>query len=156
MKNNKIHNKLIESILRLTNLINQQESIPRNFGTEIKLYPSEIHTIEAIGANKDMNITSLSKIMGVKKPSMSEILRKLEKKGMVIKNNQKENKKEIIITLTAKGQIAYVAHEKYHKDMYEKIFFRLDSLSPSILEELNIALNEVNNYIDNDMEELND
>ena len=151
MKNKQPHKKLVESILKLTNLINQQESIPRSFNTTKMLYPSEIHTIEAIGIDRNLNITDLSKKLGVKKPSISEIIKKLEKKGMVSKFKTENNKKEVLLSLTEDGESAYWAHANYHKEMYEKIVSRLDRITPEILEELNLTIEEVNNCIERNL-----
>lgn len=61
------------------------ENSPRDFGSGERLYPSEIHTIEAIGKNEGTNLTQLAETMGVIKAVISQIVRKLEMKKYVQK-----------------------------------------------------------------------
>lgn len=105
------------------------ESRPRDFGTGDLLYASEIHTIQAIGKNKECNLTELADKMSISKSGISKFLDKLLKKNLIKKEKGKENKKEVFFTLTEKGYIAFKAHEEFDAQMFATIIEQLDSYS---------------------------
>ena len=145
------HKNIISAVLKLANLINEFDKVPRKFGTDKSLYSSEIHTIAAIGDNSECNVTQLSKILGIKKPSVSEILKKLETKNIIEKNKKPENKKEIYLTLKEQGETAYREHLDFHKKMYSEIANHMDKLSSEMLEEFNLSLSEINLFLENEL-----
>lgn len=87
-----------------------------SFGTGITMFRKEIHTIQAIGKNPEINITSLAEYMGVTKGAVSQIIKKLQRKGLVRKTYAPGNAKEVILELTELGHIGYVNHEKFHAE----------------------------------------
>ena len=89
-----------------------------DFGIEEKLYPSEIHTIEAIGRNKWINVTQLSEALGITKGAVSQMVSKLVKRKLVKKIKIPGSEKETFLKLTPKGRKAFEGHEKFHRDMY--------------------------------------
>ncbi|MBN2298876.1 MAG: MarR family transcriptional regulator [Deltaproteobacteria bacterium] len=109
--------RLIEQFLRINNKFNLFEKTPMNFGIEELLYPSEIHTIDAIGRKRDINVTALAKILGITKGAVSQMISRLGKKGLVIRQKQGGNEKEVVVRLTPKGWKAYDGHERFHQDM---------------------------------------
>ena len=97
----------------------------QNFGVEDKLCRAEIHTIQAIGNNEGINITELSQLFHVTKPTISEKIKKLSKMKLIQKQKNPDNNREIHLVLTPKGKIAYENHEKKHDKMFyffEKYF----------------------------------
>ncbi len=101
----------------VTRLIGRAESVhtPRfDFGTGIRLYRSETHTIEAIGKNPGINVTRLAEKMGVTKGAISQMLTRLARKKLVIRRPMPGNAKEVTAELTDMGRIAFENHEKLH------------------------------------------
>jgi len=105
----------VEKIVRVFNKWNKLERQTRHYGTSIDLHPSEIHTIELIGNNPGLNISQIAKRMGIELPSTSVMIKKLKKKGLVIKYLLEGNKKEKLVTLTPKGKEAFEGHKKFHE-----------------------------------------
>ncbi|MCP4117179.1 MAG: winged helix-turn-helix transcriptional regulator [Desulfobacteraceae bacterium] len=99
---------------RIMNKMKRIEQKPRRFGTDFILYPSEIHTIEAIGRNAGINVTALAALQGVTKGAVSQTLQKLVKKGMVIRMKDEMSDREVLLKLSDTGQVAYHAHEDFH------------------------------------------
>lgn len=91
------------------------EKRTRTYGTKIALHPSEIHTIEVIGQSEDLNITQIASKLGIRLASASEIITKLKKKGLVLKYNMEDNKKEKLVRLTPLGRQAFEGHAKFHQ-----------------------------------------
>jgi DNA-binding MarR family transcriptional regulator len=103
--------------------------MPTKYVPEIILYPSETHTIEAIGKNPELNVTELAVKLGVTKGTISKALRKLQDKKMVEKYKSADNKKEIFLKLTENGKKVFDAHEKYHQNFYCEINQYLERLN---------------------------
>jgi DNA-binding MarR family transcriptional regulator len=82
----------------------------------VAMYRREIHTIQAIGKNPDMNITTLAEYMGVTKGAVSQTIKKLGNKGLVRKTHAPGNAKEVVLELTDLGWIGFRNHEKFHME----------------------------------------
>lgn len=57
----------------------------------------------------------------VTKGAVSQIIKKLEHKGMIIKDTDPRNQSRLALRLTSSGETAYMHHEKLHRK-YEEIF----------------------------------
>ena len=102
---------------RIMNKMKRIEQKPRRFGTDFLLYPSEIHTIEAIGRNAGINVTALAALQGVTKGAVSQIVQKLVKKGMVVRMKDEMSDREVLLKLSDTGKIAYQAHADFHSQI---------------------------------------
>jgi DNA-binding MarR family transcriptional regulator len=115
MKNETTYN-ITNQLINITCKLNELEKIPIDFGTDELLYPSEIHTIDAVGDQFD-TVTAISNKFGITKGAVSQIIIKLNKKGYIQKSRNEAYSKEIILSLTDKGLKAYTAHKKLHEIM---------------------------------------
>ena len=107
-----------EMFHRVMNKMKQIEQKPRHFGTQFLLYPSEIHTIQAIGRNAGINVTALAALQGVTKGAISQIIQKLVKKGMVVRMKDEMSNRGVLLMLSDTGRIAYQAHRDFHSRIY--------------------------------------
>lgn len=106
---------------RVVHKYNQFEEQRRYYGTDILISVSEIHAIDAIGKHDLINLTGLAKLLGITKGSASQMIYKLVDKGLVIKNVAPNSDREIVLSLTDKGQMAYKGHIKMHSESDEKM-----------------------------------
>lgn len=114
-------NKLDEKFHRIMNKMMMIEKTPRTFGTEFLLYPSEIHTIEAIGNNPGVNVTELAKRQGVTKGAVSQLIARLVKKDLVIKMKDMNNDRGVFLKLSKSGEKAFVAHKDFHSKVHSPL-----------------------------------
>jgi DNA-binding MarR family transcriptional regulator len=98
-------------------LARQLETEPRKYGTDIMLTGVEIHLIELIGDNDNPSVTGLARRFGVTKGAVSQRLKKLEQKGLIIKNVDPSNTSRVMVSLTSKGYVAFYAHQHWHETM---------------------------------------
>ena len=123
----------VESLIRRTAKIqykvNANDKKPRTFGTQHKLYQSEIHFIEAIGLDGGYSASELSEKLGITNGAVTQVSDKLLKKKLIRKYKKAENKKTVYITLTKEGVRAYKNHEKFHEGFNKKLTAYLSSLS---------------------------
>ena len=123
----------VESLIRRTAKIqykvNANDKKPRTFGTQHKLYQSEIHFIEAIGLDGGYSASELSEKLGITNGAVTQVADKLLKKKLIEKYKKADNKKTVYFKLTKEGIVAYNNHEKFHAGFNEKLAAYLNSLS---------------------------
>lgn len=106
--------QLCELFLQAINQYSVLEKQTHTYDIEPKIYLAEIHTIVAIGAHENINITDLAKLQGTSKSAVSQAISKLVKKGFIEKKVSPETDNEVILSLTKKGKQVSDMHEKQH------------------------------------------
>lgn len=144
---------LMNMFIRVINRFTLIENSPRDFGSGERLYPSEIHTIEAIGRNQGTNVTQLAEKMAVTKAAISQIVRKLEKKKFVQKYAAQGNRKEVLLRLLKKGQIVFEGHKRYHAVMDSGIMDRINKMTREEFDFFERVLSELEVYTERVLEE---
>ena len=106
---------LIAQFSRVSKLWQQLDSKPRRFGTETDLSGSEIHLIEVVGQNEGLSVTGLAKHLGITKGAVSQMLKRLETKEIIVKKVDPTNISRITVSLSTKGKVAYYSHLQWHE-----------------------------------------
>ncbi|AWI05958.1 MarR family winged helix-turn-helix transcriptional regulator [Clostridium drakei] len=140
----KNRNKISYTFLRIVSKISEFDKKTRYYGTDEPLYEAEIHMIKSIKENEGIHVTGLADMLGVTKGAVSQIIMKLDRKGMIIKDTDPRNQSRLLLRLTSKGEIAYKNHEKLHKK-YEEIF---DDLLENAAEENKTFFRELLNSLE--------
>lgn len=129
---------------KVSNTIQQSNS----FNTDVDIYRSEIHIIQLIGDSSEIYISEISRIIGITKATVSQIVKRLEKKGLVSKHLDTQNNTRQVINLTKKGQIAYQAHAKMHHDKHKLMNNYLDTLDQNQIETIKTFLCHADSMLD--------
>lgn len=138
----------IHLFLSVMNRYIASEKRPCDYGVGCILYRSEIHTIEAIGKHKQINVTELSSYLSVTKSAISQMIDKLIKKEMVDKKVLSKSDTEVALTLTPKGEIVYYKHEKYHRKFYDYVEQMLSTVSESDMAVFFDIMNQFDTFLD--------
>ena len=109
---------LIDLFLKILHLYSVIGRKPKDYGTGDLLYFTEIHTITMVGKNKEINMTRLAESMGVTKGAISQTIRKLVHKNLILKSNS-TNKKEFNLKLSPKGKTVYKEQESFQRELFE-------------------------------------
>ena len=120
----------------------EREKKSRLYGKEGPLFRSEVHTIDMIGRNDGINGISLAAKLGVTRGAVSQMLSKLVAKGMVEKEPIAQGDHEIALHLTPRGKRAFLAHDAYHRKMYNAIADSFSSIPEEQLVKI-IAIQKV-------------
>jgi DNA-binding MarR family transcriptional regulator len=110
----KVHkfNELLVSIS--TNMmLHEMESLRKDFVLR-NLSFQELHTIEIIGNREQVTMGELAKEAKVTQGTMSVMVKKLVRKGLVERNASQEDLRVIRVRLTGKGGEAYQQHKEMH------------------------------------------
>jgi DNA-binding MarR family transcriptional regulator len=94
--------ELEELFIRMCHHYSQIESKPVKVKDQI-FYKTEIDVINVIGAFSGSNMTELSNQLGVTKGALSQMVKKMVKKNLVVKTHKGDNEKEVFLELTDFG-----------------------------------------------------
>jgi DNA-binding MarR family transcriptional regulator len=142
---------------RMKRIINKHmriEKLPVPVGETLRLSPSEIHSIQAVGHNEGANINTLGGIMGITKSAVSQMVGKLEKKGFMKKQSAADNNKDTLIYLTPSGWNAFELHEKFHERHLNDLLERLGDFSDTQIATTSMILSVLEGVMDERMSEL--
>jgi DNA-binding MarR family transcriptional regulator len=149
-----MHNKhliitdIAQYVTKIKNKLNKLEKKPIDFGTGEKLYASELHTIEAIGKKYGNTVTELCNLFGITKGAVSQIISKLEKKQLIVKERNREYTKEINISLTEKGWVIFKSHKELHDTMDVEFLSFMKTIPEDQLNTFLSILKNMEKYID--------
>jgi DNA-binding MarR family transcriptional regulator len=124
------YNKLLTSIY--TNLMLREIAAIKH-GSMKDLTFHEIHAIEIIG---DLEEASLSQIAGkarVTQSTMSTMVEKLVKKGLIERIRSDDDRRVTKIRLTRKGRAAHAEHENVHREVTKDWLSILDRREREVL-----------------------
>lgn len=121
----------------------------RYYGTDVPIFYSEIHVIMAIAQNPGIHVGGLADILGVTKGAVSEILKKLERKALVVKEMDQLNLSRCSLDLTEKGRKAHDSHMYYHTVLNTMVENELHNASEKELEFLSGFLSSLMGRIEN-------
>lgn len=96
---------------------------------ELKLYPSELHVLLAVRQEPEMNATELARRLGVTKGAVSQVMKRLEGKGVLGKRHDPYQKNELTVFFTPLGQQAVEAFLAQRAEAGRRFRQHLDSLS---------------------------
>jgi len=104
MDRDKASNEIMDLFIRVVNKYNGLEKVPVKHSPGLGLYHSERHMLDMVGVNPHMNMTELARASGVTKGAISQIVKKLETKGVIRRYKKAANDKEVFIELTETGK----------------------------------------------------
>jgi DNA-binding MarR family transcriptional regulator len=133
------------TLMDLVDTINDQHKGGVDFGTGHRLYPAEIHTVEAIGDTPEITVTKLAERMGVSKPTISERINKLSGKGLVSKEAKAGNAKAVHLCLTESGKAAHRGHVDHHQRMFNLFVKKYGDDAEAVLQKFSYAFKEMRN-----------
>ena len=108
---------LIDQFLKILHLYSVINRKPKDYGTGDLLFFTELHTISVVGKNREINMTRLADLMGVTRGAISQTIRKLVGKGLIIKSNT-TNRKEINLRLSDKGMVVLKGQESFQQEIF--------------------------------------
>ena len=115
-----MENEMLQAGMRIINHYNSFANRARSYGTDVTLYPSEIHLIDAIGLDGNMTTTRLAATLGITKGGISQTVAKLTKKELITKS-EGDGINEVYISLSEKGKKAFFGHRKMHEPLITKM-----------------------------------
>ena len=94
---------------------------------------NDMHIIEAIGMNEPKNMSTIAREISVTVGTLTIAMNSLVKKGYVLRERGKEDRRVVYISLTERGRAAYVHHARFHKAMIDSISDEMTSEEMELL-----------------------
>ncbi len=82
---------------------------------------SEAHAIEVLGQYGKMNMKNMAEKLGVTTGTTTVTVNRLVEKEYAVREFIKEDRRIILISLTARGVRAFREHHRYHLDLTEQM-----------------------------------
>ena len=131
------------SLLGIVTRFYELEHQCSKFGTDVDIHLAEIHTIMAIHNNEGIHVGGLAEQLGVTKGSVSELLRRLERKGLAYKAKDPLKMTRLNVYLTEKGKLASSHHMGFHAQLDGLVDEAMGSRSPEEVQSIVSFLNEI-------------
>ena len=95
---------------------------------------NDMHVIEAIGPEGTKNMTRVARELEVTTGTLTISVNSLVKKGYVDRTHSEEDRRVVLISLSDKGQKAYLHHRKFHEEMIDAVLKDLTEEEQQALE----------------------
>jgi DNA-binding MarR family transcriptional regulator len=115
---------------------------------------SDVHSIDYIGKNKDMNVTKLADYLKMTRGAASKIVKRLLQQELIEVYTKENNKKEKYYRLTKKGRKIYKEHEKRHQLWIKRdtqFFKRYSAIEIQYIKEF---MKDYNQYLEEQIDEI--
>lgn len=116
----------MELFLQSVRTFNSLEKVPHKAGAEHSLYHSERHLMDMIGDQPGVNITEFARSAGVTKGAVSQLVKKLERKGLVRRYKSSSNDKEVLLELTREGREFCRSHKRKNEETIKPLIEELE------------------------------
>ena len=90
---------------------------------------NDMHIIEAIGVGELRNMSVIARDLSVTVSTLTTNMNGLEKKGYIIRERSRTDKRVVHVKLTDKGRKAFFHHRDFHKKMIRAIVKDLSGCS---------------------------
>lgn len=130
----------IYKLLRIAHMYSRIEAMPIPVSEEEAISTREAHTIQAIGVGDNVNVTQIAEHFGITKSAASQSIAKLEKRGFLTKTPAIHSNKELSLSLTELGWLAFRAHEQFHGKEFTQLVESLSSFPISQIATLSVLM----------------
>lgn len=94
----------------------------------------EMHTVDIIGKNTNVTPSDIAHELLVTLGTVTTSLNKLEKKGYIERTRSQLDRRVVYLTLTQKGRLLYRLHNRFHKNVVNRITEAMDATELGALE----------------------
>lgn len=104
---------------------------------------NDIHVIEAIGMGGQKNMTTVARALHVTTGTLTISINSLVKKGYVERVRSEEDRRVVLVSLTERGNKAFLHHKHFHEQMIATIVAELSEEEKQVLEK---SLSRMNHF----------
>ena len=135
---NRTLNDLLVGLFRSITTIEEQSICT---GEYRNMTTNDMNVIEALGTGTPRNMTAVARALGVTTGTLTISMNSLVKKGYVERVRSEEDRRVVLVSLTAKGKRAFEHHEKFHREMIRHVVEMLNEDEKRVLEKSLEGLN---------------
>jgi len=120
-----------------------------DFGVGMELYPAEIHMVTTVDMHEESGVTELAEELGTTKGAVSQLVGKLVKKGLLMKETDPGHGSRVIIRTTELGKRASKNHLAFHRE-HDRVFLEyMGQLDDASYETICALGEQMNLWMDN-------
>ncbi len=134
--------------IRVNKKFQQLEKRPIDIGIGQKLYPSEIHILDAVGNDIANNVTVLSQKFGITKGAVSQVVNKLYDKNLIKKERLQGHGKEVKLSLTKEGLGAFKIQDDFHRNMEKEFFDYFASMEQEKIDSFYEIMDKIDDFME--------
>ncbi len=149
MNINKECSNSMKILCRFLNKYAQVDRRAYDFEVGGPLYPREIHTLVFLKDQGGSYVTEMAAQTGVTKGAVSQIVKKLEAKGLLTREPDKDNLSRMILKVTDKGAAACDRHDCMHRERDVLFFEYLKGLEAGKIQFMHELFREMDKWMDN-------
>lgn len=138
-----LNSALNDVLVKLFHNINDIEEQMIRTGDYMDVTANDMHVMEAIGIGEHKSMTMVAKALHVTTGTLTISINNLVKKEYVERERSEEDRRVVFVSLTPKGQKAFLHHQKFHEQMIEAIVEQLSEEEQHVLEK---ALRRINQF----------
>ena len=135
-------------LVRVANKLRVINKNSFDYGTGESINTFDIHIIDAIGRGYGRNVTDLADWFYVTKGAISQVVSRLNQGGYINKDRNPVYCREVVLSLTAKGEIALSGYEKVSRKIYEGFLTELETIDEEKLLEMKELLVQINRQLE--------
>ena len=141
--------KTIRELFRISAMSHQIEQMPIPVDDKTQVSTREAHMVQAVGENQPMSVTQLGTHFKITKSGASQMVKKLEKKGFLLKRQAPHSNKEFELSLTPLGKKVFEAHEQHHGEDFKTLVEGLAPFSISQIATLSVLMESIGTIMEN-------
>lgn len=120
---------IVNSLFDVLRSMMETEKEAKDYGTGHLLYHSEMKFLEMVYRNPEANAIELSEALKVTRGAITQMGKRMEDRGFVLRFSKPDNRKEKYYRLTDLGKTLRQAHQQYHAKANEQMCQYLRSLT---------------------------
>ncbi|MBM6724793.1 MarR family winged helix-turn-helix transcriptional regulator [Pseudoflavonifractor phocaeensis] len=114
-------------------LAEKYDSMVHRYGEET-LYQSEMHLLQAVGRTPGITMTEIALSASKTKSACSQMVHKLQKRGLLTQVRNSQNNREYKLYLTDRGREIYCTHEKFDEACLNRSYVYLSGFQEQELQ----------------------
>lgn len=79
-------------------------------------------------------MSALAKRLGVTKGAVTQMVARLESRDLVRRTTHPDDFRAVMVSLTEKGESAFLAHQELHENFYQELYAQFDRTEIEIFE----------------------
>ena len=107
-------NEILVRLFRSIMDVEEKAIITREFQD---ITNNDMHVIEAIGQDAPRNMSAVARDLSVTVGTLTIAVNSLVKKGYVRRERSQKDRRVVLISLTDRGDRAYLHHQNFHEEM---------------------------------------
>lgn len=105
-----------------------------------KMHPAQGHVLSMLNDKAFVTQKELMNRLAVRSGSLSELLAKLEQRGLVIRMRDEQDKRGFVVMITDRGKALVLEHEQHRREKSESLFSTLTAEERKQLHDILVKL----------------